>query len=80
VRQRSHTWVIPRRKIRVRQLAKELPMELICGGNSMTYDILFYSDYAFPVPFALAMFPDRVWNKDWFENAVPITPARIYAN
>jgi hypothetical protein len=46
----------------------------------MTYEVLYSSDYAFPIPFALAMFPDRVWNKDWFENTVPITPARIYAN
>jgi len=46
----------------------------------MTYEILFYSDYASPIPFALVMFPDRVWNNEWFKTTVPITPARIYAN
>ena len=46
----------------------------------MTYEILFCSDYAFPILFLLAMFPDRVWNNDWFETTVPITLARISAN
>ena len=46
----------------------------------MTYEIQFSSDYAFPIPFALAMFADRVWINDLFETTVPITPARIYAN
>ena len=46
----------------------------------MRYEVLFRSDYAFPIPFALAMFPDRIWDEDWFEITVPIAPATIYTN
>ena len=79
-RQRSHTCVVPRRRIDMAELAKKLSRESICRGNSMKYEVLFYGDYTFLIPFALAMFPDKVWNNDWFETTVPITALRIYSN
>ena len=46
----------------------------------MVYKLLFCGDYAFPIPFVLAMFQDRVWSDDLFENTVIMMPARVYAN
>ena len=46
----------------------------------MAYDLLFCGDYAFPIPFVLAMFPDKVWTDDLFENTVIIMPAMVYSN
>ena len=50
------------------------------GGKGMAYELVFHGENPLSIPFALVLFPDQVWDNDWFESTVLITPVRVFAS